>query len=239
MLWVRVPHVLNRLFKKVFRIIVMKEYHKINSIFKRDLTKKNKPFIVGDWAEPEFGYLQNNKWEWQEKIDGTNIRVMLNSGEVIFGGRTDNAQIPAHLVTELQNKFLTIERKQLLKEVFGEEWKDICLYGEGFGYKIQGKVGVDYLKQGVDFTLFDIRIGNWWLKREDVYGIADRLGLSRPAVIGYGTINEAVELVKTGFKSHFGTADAEGLILRPTVELLTRDGDRIITKVKCRDFINL
>jgi hypothetical protein len=74
------------------------------------------------------------------------------------------------------------------------------------------------------------------LKREDVAGIAEKLGLLAPVIVGYGTIDEAIQVVKSGFKSAFGTADAEGLVLRPTVELLSRGGERIITKVKARDF---
>lgn len=214
----------------------MREYHKINSIYKRDMTQKKAPFILGEYSEPEFEYLKDNQWEFSEKIDGTNIRIMLNGDSITFGGKTDNAQIPAHLYTKLSELFLATKRKQLLHEMFTGDWKDICLYGEGFGYKIQGKVGVDYLTDEVNFCLFDIKIGDWWLERKSVYDIADKLGLLRPVVVGYGTLDEAIDLVKRGFKSSFGNADAEGLVLRPTCELRKRNGERIITKVKCRDF---
>lgn len=214
----------------------MKEYPKINSVYKRDMTKRNAPFILGEYSEPEFEYLKDNQWEFSEKIDGTNIRVMLDGNDIVFGGKTDNAQIPTHLYARLSELFLTAEKKRLLYEVFGEDWKDICLYGEGFGYKIQGKVGMDYLTGKVDFCLFDVKIGKWWLERKNVYEIADKLKLLKPAVVGYGTLNEAIELVKRGFKSSFGGADAEGLVLRPTCELVKRNGQRIITKVKHRDF---
>lgn len=215
------------------------EYHKINSVYKRDMTKPKAPFIVGEFSEDSFEYLQNNRWEFSEKVDGTNIRVMFDGESIVFGGKTDNAQIPTHLVQRLQERFLPIEQRLKMKEIFkpreGKE-TNVILYGEGFGYKIQGKVGIDYLVDEVDFCLFDIRIGSWWLKREDVYGIGEKLGLKTPNIVGYGTINEAIELVKEGFKSGFGTAEAEGLVLRPTCELLDRSGKRIITKIKVRDF---
>ena len=51
----------------------MKEYHKIQSIYKRD--EKTRKFIEGQWSLPEFEYLQNNRWLWTDKVDGTNIRV--------------------------------------------------------------------------------------------------------------------------------------------------------------------
>lgn len=213
----------------------MNEYHKIDSIFKRNMELPNKPFIMGAWSKPEFEYLQNNKWEWTEKVDGTNIRVMFNGKEIIFGGKSEEAQIPASLVKYLQDKFLP--QLDLFKETFdGDESTEVCFYGEGFGHKIQGKVGTDYLMDKVSFYLFDIKIGRWWLQRQAVWDLACKFCLVPPTIVGEGTINEAVELVKKGFKSSFGTADAEGLVLRPTTELHNRKGERIITKVKCRDF---
>lgn len=214
----------------------MTEYSHIDSIFKRDMSKPTKPFIVGDYADPVFEYLKDNKWEFTEKIDGTNIRIMLHENSITFGGKTDNAQIPSHLVTRLQELFLPIERKQLLQSVFGEAWENICLYGEGFGWKIQGKVGVDYLTDKVDFYLFDVKIGNFWLRRDDVYGIGQKLGLLTAHVVGYGTLNEAIEIVKSKPKSFYGQAQSEGLVLRPCADIQNRNGSRIITKVKVRDF---
>ena len=215
------------------------EYHKINSVYKRDMTKPNAPFVIGEWAEKCFEYLQSNLWEWTEKIDGTNIRIMFDGENITFGGRTEAASIPAHLTNKLNETFLPITKRMLFKKVFEPkdgETTNVVLYGEGFGYKIQGKVGVDYLMQEVDFCLFDVKVGDWWLERENVKDIAQKLGLKTPKVVGYGTIHEAIELVKKGFKSSFGTADAEGLVLRPTCELRTRSGERVITKIKVRDF---
>src|SRR5271165_5917716 len=118
----------------------MNEYHKIMSIYKRD--QKTNQFIIGDWALPEIGYLASLDWEWDEKIDGTNIRIHWDGTNRKFGGRTDNAQIPAYLFERLEVLF-TIEN---LKNCFGES--PATLYGEGFGAKIQG--GGDYLSS-VDF----------------------------------------------------------------------------------------
>ena len=215
------------------------KYHKINSIYKRDMTKRHAPFLIGEWAEPEFDYLQNNQWEFTEKIDGTNIRVMFDGENIVFGGKTDDAQISSHLFDKLQKLFLP--RKMELKEIFKSDGEpvNVCLYGEGFGHKIQGKVGTDYLSAEVDFCLFDVRVGNWWLERKNIYDIAGKLGLKTPKIVGHGTLPEAIELVKIGFKSGFGTAQGEGLVLRPVVELKNRGGQRIITKVKTIDFKQL
>ena len=46
----------------------------------------------------------------------------------------------------------------------------------------------------------------------------------------------SIDFVKTKPKSHIGTANMEGLVCRPTVELLDRMGRRVITKIKVCDF---
>lgn len=55
------------------------EYHKINSIYKRD--EKTKEF-TNEFSLPEFEYLKHNLWEFTEKIDGTNVRIIWENGEL-------------------------------------------------------------------------------------------------------------------------------------------------------------
>ena len=218
----------------------MKEYHKIQTVFKRDLNTKFKTILDGQWTLPEFEYLANNNWVYTEKIDGTNIRVMcsksngpVNQG-VLFGGKTDNAQLPAFLVSRLEQMFHTIEKRQKLAEMFPD---GACLYGEGYGAKIQ-KCGGNY-RLDQDFVLFDIKCGDWWLQRTDVEDVAEKLGLDIVPIIGSGTLYGAITLARAGLRSTWGDFEAEGIVARPAVELRTRAGHRIITKIKCRDFDNL
>ena len=208
----------------------MNEYHKIQTVFKRDMeTRNGKTLLEGKWTLPEFEYLANNTWVFTEKVDGTNIRVMFKDGAVTFGGKTDSAQIPAQLVTRLNDLFLPMAKK--LQDVFG---CDACLYGEGYGAKIQ-KCGGNY-RQDQDFVLFDVRVGDWWLQRSDVEDVASKLGIDIVPIIGEGTLYDAIENAKQGIKSSWGDFQAEGIVARPKVELKTRNGHRIITKIKCRDF---
>ena len=207
----------------------MSEYHKIQSIFKRDMTSKRKTLIEGDWTLPEFEYLQNNIWTFTEKVDGTNIRVIFKDRCVTFGGRTQDAQIPAQLVGRLNERFLPLADK--LSEMFDG---DAVLYGEGYGAKIQ-KVGGNY-RADQDFVLFDVRVGSWWLQRADVEDVAQKLGVDVVPIIGEGTLHDAVRMAKAGIVSTWGAFEAEGIVARPKVELVTRSGSRLIAKIKCRDF---
>ena len=212
----------------------MREYHKIDSVFKRDPAANNKSFVMGDWAQEAFGYLADNTWVFTEKVDGTNIRVMVTpqseGGAVTFGGKTDAASIPGPLVTKLNERFLTIEQRQNLSAAFPD---GACLYGEGYGAKIQS--GGNY-RPDQDFVLFDVAVGEWWLERPNIEDVAAKLGLDVVPIIGTGTLHAMIEQVRKGFKSRWGDFAAEGIVARPAVELKTRNGARIITKVKHKDF---
>lgn len=207
----------------------MNEYHKIDTIFKRDKTGK---LLFGQYSQPEFEYLKDNQWDFTEKVDGTNVRIMIDS-VLRFGGKTDNAQMPTPLLEKLQSIF-TYDK---LNEVFPvtKMLREVCLYGEGYGAKIQ-KGGGNYIPSGVDFVLFDVKVGKWWLKRDDVVDIASKLHLTVVPVIGIGTLESALEAANTGFKSRWGDFIAEGIVLRPCSELFGRAGQRIITKIKYKDF---
>jgi len=112
------------------------------------------------------------------------------------------------------------------------------LYGEGYGPKIQ-KGGGNY-RQDQDFVLFDIKIGDWWLQRTDVEDIARKLNIDIVPIIGIGTLPDMVQKVRNGFNSAWSTTKltfkAEGIVARPEVELKTRSGHRVITKIKHKDF---
>jgi len=69
----------------------MVEYHKIQTIFKRNPETNFKTLLEGEYSLPEFESLKNNEWVWTEKVDGTNIRIMWDREKVVFGGKTNNA----------------------------------------------------------------------------------------------------------------------------------------------------
>jgi len=215
----------------------MKEYHKIQTLFLRDPETKHKTLIDGKYSHEAFEYLAGCQWEWTEKVDGTNIRVMWDGDRVWFGGKTDRAQIPARLVAYLQKKFTP----DSMRRVFSQDTSDggsvpsVCLYGEGYGAGIQ-KGGGDYSSEQ-KFVLFDVSIDGWWLRRGDVEDIASKLSIDVVPIVGVGTLHEMVDVVRDGFNSRWGDFKAEGIVARPMVEMYTRAGNRIITKLKTKDFV--
>lgn len=209
--------------------MTMDKYPKIQSIFKRD--EKTFKFIEGQYSLPEFELLKDIDWVWTEKVDGTNIRIKWTKGnQVMFGGRTDNTSIPTFLIAKLQELFpQEIFEKNITKT------DTLCLFGEGYGAKIQ-KGGGKYNPNGVDFVLFDVKVDDWWLKREDVCEIADYLNIKTVPIIKIGTLQQSIEFAKSGYKSNWGDFEAEGIVLKPKIDLFNRKGNRIITKVKHKDF---
>lgn len=74
------------------------------------------------------------------------------------------------------------------------------------------------------------------MQRADVEDIAANLGLDVVPVVGEGTLDDAINMVRGGLQSRWGAFPAEGIVARPTVELKARSGQRIICKVKAKDY---
>ena len=206
----------------------MDKYHKIQNLYLRDPIDNYKTVLEGQYTLPEFRYLKDIQWVFTEKVDGTNIRIIWSGVNVSFCGRTNRSDIPVHLFRKLKEIFTP--------DLFLEnDLNPCCLYGEGYGTKIQ-KGGESYISDDCDFILFDVLYKSHWQSRYVIDDIARKLKIKTVPIIGKGTLDDAVMIVKKGFKSHLRNLPPEGLVLRPEMELYTRKGERIIAKLKLKDF---
>ena len=212
----------------------MIQYHKIETVYNRDMDG-NKKLIMGDFRSPIVEYLKDNEWIFTEKVDGTNIRVYWDGHKVVFGGRTDKAQLHGHLVDRLNQLFMGETNEEIFEQNFGES--EVHLFGEGYGAGIQTG-GDDYI-DGKDFILFDVMINGVFLERKDIEVIAKAFGIDCVPIAPPKTIDEAIEYVKSEPKSMVGKRikKMEGVVGTPKQRLLDIFGNRIIVKVKARDFI--
>lgn len=208
----------------------MIEYVKIPNIYRRETFGKNK-LIEGEYSSLELEYLKNNLWEFTEKVDGTNVRILWDGYRVSFAGRTDKAQIPTHLMTRLEELFGGESKEEIFEQTFGN--KEVILFGEGYGRKIQ-KHGELYGEP--NFILFDVYIGGYWLDRGAIADIASKFGIDRVPLIFIGDLDAGVKFIKTHPKSRLRDAEMEGIAGRPMVQMFSRTGERIMVKIKCRDF---
>lgn len=234
-------------------------YQKINTIFKRDANNIIMPY--DEFSIPELEWLRNCKFDATEKIDGTSVRIevtptisddgSLITFEVSYKGKTDNADMPKHLDAFLKETYPEEKvlkslglPKIVTKEVMDEQgwisFEDIpmyTIYGEGYGVKIQK--GGNYIKDGVGFIVFDVKVDNMYLLRPNMEVVARMLGAPVVPYMGQFTIDEAIDFVRKGFKSTIAENpdyDAEGLVLKTPSGLMTRRGERIIFKIKTCDF---
>lgn len=214
-------------------------YTKINTLYKRD---ERGNIIYGDFARPEFEYLYNNKWLAFEKIDGTNMSYYYDGHTMQIHGKNEESVIPSFLKEKME-AILSIEK---LAEVFPKKYDEegnekklmVRIYGEGYGNRIQ-KCGKSYISKDTDFIVFDININGFWLEWDDVVDICNRLNLKHVQFVGEMTIKEAEDMVINGFTS-FSSENkallAEGLVLRPKIQLFNKHGERVMIKIKHRDY---
>ena len=241
-------------------------YQKINTIFMRDA--KNVIMPYEPFVEPEFEYLRGLKWRAEEKVDGTNMRIevtkerLYSNSTVDIGvkfnvriaGKTDNAQIPKNLLKHMQEKYpneKVLAALGLKEFIPVNEWESehnwltydqipniYTIYGEGYGEGIQS--GGWYIKGGNEFIVFDVKVNDIYLKTDARDEIATKLGAPIVPLIGYFTLDEAIDFVRKGFRSVVAenpeTKMAEGLVLRTDLGLRNRMGKRLIVKVKYEDF---
>lgn len=209
----------------------MSEYHKIQSLYKRD--PETGRMLFGQYSRPEFEYLRYNLWDFTEKIDGMNVRVIWDGQEVRFGGKTDRADMPKDLIARLTELFPAEKLKAQFEDANSEA--PVVLYGEGYGAGIQKGGQLSPVKE---FILFDVRFGKWWLQPADVADIAIRLGCKKVPYRGTGNLYDMEAQIKTGIQSHLVSTpyEAEGIVARPKIGLMMRSGERVIVKLKGKDF---
>lgn len=201
----------------------MSKYHKINSVFKRDGKR-----FTDEFSCPEFEYLKDLPWIGTEKVDGTNVRLYKN-GDI--KGRTDNAQFAPKTFLMLQRYSEILQQSDLPDNTI--------LYGEGYGASIQK--GGTYLPDSQDFVLFDVSINGNYQSLDSVQQIANQLNIKAVPVLGLMSLIDWVAAIQSGkFKQSIlhPSSPNEGVVLKPAQALHTRIGERIITKLKFKDFLN-
>lgn len=216
-------------------------YPKIDTLFDRceDFTVDTNRL-----RRPEFGLIE--RWLLTEKIDGTNIRLQFELSDdglhQAIRGKTDNASIHPGLLATLAD---TCERihGEVEKLMIEHGLTAYTLFGEGYGPKVQS--GGRYRTRSNDqgFVLFDVNAGGAWLDEATITATAGTLGIERVPYLDTlpCTIGEAVSLVRDGFASDHAqefdpTFMAEGVVARTSVPLFDRRGERVIWKLKAKDF---
>ena len=213
----------------------MMRYPKIQTLYNRDA--EGDYGVIPDQVRcPEFGLVK--RWLFTEKVDGRNHRIILHSeGQVEHRGRTDKAQFSKAQM----DAALGIVTEDRLRAQF-DPGLEVILYGELYGPGVQkgGKYRGD-----IGFALFDVRVADWWLNWSTICEIASDLGLKTVPYLGQREYYlptcqaELLDIFWNGGDSVISENKGvipEGIVARTDPLLLMRNGDRLMWKLKLKDF---
>lgn len=229
--------------QKWMNLMMDREYPKIDTLYNRD----DRHFVIaGQLRRPEFGIIKG--WHLTEKIHGRNTRVTLfDSGEVEYGGKTDDAEIPPELLEYLKRTFPPEVLKAALWLPNKTLPKAATIYGEGYGPKMVPGSGI--YRKDVSFRLFDCLIegvdGSWWLERVSLEDVAKKLGVRCVPLLcvicdlpkSPSDLENIIKIsrVATEENNNF-SAMAEGIVARTDPLLFNRKGGLLMWKLKMKDF---
>lgn len=210
-------------------------YPKIPTIYERDMNGSKQ--LTDKESSNTLTCLKDLEWVGTEKIDGTNCGVVWDGHKIGFQGRTEAAAINAKHFQYLQDTFQTEEVAQIFEQKFGE--RPVVLFGELVGGGIQGDIYTDQ----PTFVAFDLLLTAFgeapevWANAAFKDEVAVALGAAVALPIFHGTLAEARDFVKSLPVSTSEQCVMEGLVLRPAVELRDNQGNRVICKIKVKDYI--
>lgn len=180
------------------------------------------------YRTPLLAYMAELPWVYTRKVDGENIRVKWDGEQALWNGKSNNFQCSAEFTDYMNNTFL----EEIFEEKFGRD-KIVTLFGEKMGPKTQGnELGLE--KDEV--VLYDVNVNGTWLLGVDVIEIAKYFGLRTvydfmPILLKGGNLRELIEMCVNGeFK------DWEGIVAKPRIECKDYKGNRVIVKIKNRDY---
>jgi hypothetical protein len=174
-----------------------------------------------------------------EKLHGTSSHLTFKEGKVVYFSGGENHQT---FVKCFDEEVLLAK----MKEIFHEPPSEVTVYGEAYGGKMQ-KMSATYGTKA-RFIAFDVMISGKWLQAEQAKRLVENLGLEFVPFNLVDCTREALD-AERDIPSRVGVANAlkdgvvdyvprpaEGIVIRPVVELVYPGGDRIIAKHKRDDF---
>ena len=215
-----------------------------------DFTKYNKfssPFIKGDKflnTDKLSQRLPKGEWIVTEKIDGTNIRIILtkpdekNKREVHIASRKLILN-PSDKNSNQYTDCLKEVNLHKIEEYFKDVDSTIIIYGEGYGAGVH-KGGIYSSKK--NFRVFDIRIGEAYQDFDYVKKVCVDNQLNLVPIVDTVeeiTFDACVLKLKANSETLIkeGTGGKlEGLVYKFEPPLLNKYKERLIFKIKFKDF---
>ena len=238
----------------------MSAYPSTENLYERDEETHK---LTGKLKRTDFG--QVDRWLVTEKVDGTNIRLLLQlalpwlPGVYDVRGRTDKAALPPDFI-DVAVPSIDYDRMAQALGAIDEPGKAgaMVVYGEGYGPGIQkggGAYGPRKALRVFDVVtyLVDPETGQYsrglWRTFPDVELVAEMLDLETVPVFGMWTAGDALDFVRSEPYSRVAVEDREvveyedvadlpvmeGVVARTDPYLYDYRGNRLIWKLKGRD----
>ena len=215
------------------------KYSKYSSPFKKDEKFKN----TNELSQK----LPIGKWIKTEKIDGTNIRIIFTKPDeegnrIIHIGSRKLILNPNDKNSDQFMSCLGDINLNKLKEYFKEVNSTVIIYGEGYGAGVQ-KGGI--YSPNKNYRVFDIRIGNAYQDFEYVEKVCIDNQLNIVPVLEevremtYGDCITSLDKFKDTLITEGTGGTPEGIVYKFEPVLLNKYGERLIFKVKFKDFDSL
>lgn len=176
--------------------------------------------------------LAKNDWVARRKLDGENIRIRWDGEQALWNGKTNNFECVESFENYMNETFI----EEDFEEKFGHD-KEVIIFGEKMGPKTQ-KNELGLTKEEV--VIFDVKINGFWLSAENVREVASYFGCrtcydfvpkEMEMFMSSKSLLDYIRLVAEGVFS-----DWEGIVATPIVECQNQRGERVIVKIKNRDY---
>ena len=167
-----------------------------------------------------------------EKIHGTNCRIGLIEGEWMAGSMSVRRKPPEEQEQWASSTYwfpLSLPPVRALLEEFGATNRQVVLFGEVFGSKIQD---LHYGYKGkLGFRAFDLLVDGKYLNPDDFLQACDRHGVETVPVLFRGEYDlNTVKLLSEGGTTLDDAHIREGVVVKPVVERVDPKVSRVAMK---------
>jgi hypothetical protein len=172
-----------------------------------------------------------------EKIHGTSCHLAWD----IENKQEDGSFLRFFSGGAKHEEFIKIFDKAALIKKFEELGiAKVLVYGEGYGGKMQGMKST--YGESLRFIAFDVKIDKCWLAVPQAEAFVKNLGLEFVHYVEIDTTLEQIDAQRDAFSVQAirngcgNDKKREGIVLRPLIELIKNNGERVISKHKGEEF---
>jgi RNA ligase (TIGR02306 family) len=197
------------------------------------------PWLIEDGEEVEFTEKVHGTFSAATRIPNLDSDGLLGRDTLVYSkGLGAKGFVFADDEDNAANIYL-----QAMKEI-GIRDRIIAAFGPDLTVHVAGEIygAVQDLKYGLSgrsFALFDVKIGDQFLGRDDLATAAERMGVTRVPVVYRGPFSREVMLEHTSGKTVIGNGVhiREGIVITPVVERRHPRHGRVILKSVSADYL--